>query len=223
VSFESFNFDDSLLAAIEQAKFTRASKIQKLVIPEVLLGKDIIASAHSGSGKSASFVLPLIQLLLNNKLQTNTESSQDISELDGNENLSLEDQDTEDDSETASKPKNGPKVLILAPTRELANQISACIRRFTKDLDLRYGILVGGAPYPPQVRMLKKPVDFLLATPGRLLDHLKNNRVNFDKLAYSVIDELNRIVDMKTNADLVDIYRYISKCQSLKYGKLMQR
>lgn len=233
MSFEPFNFNDSLLTAIEQAKFTRASKIQKLVIPEVLLGHDVIASAHSGSGKSASFVLPLIQLLLNNKALSHEENTSDNSELDNSDNdLEFNDgvineetelENNEESDGSTSKPKNGPKVLILAPTRELANQISACIRRFTKDLNLRYGILVGGAPYPPQVRMLKKPVDFLVATPGRLLDHLKNNRVNFDKIEYLVIDEINRMIDMKMNSDLLEIYSYIPKSQTLENGDIKLR
>jgi len=268
VSFETFNFDETLLKAIEQAKFTRASKIQKLVIPEVLAGHDVIASAHSGSGKSASFVLPLIQILLNNKAFSPSADSFDIQDQNdefideenhfeknnednflegnadgnGNENGDEENSDLlhnafehnalennqheifdSENLEPSVKPKNGPKVLILAPTRELANQISACIRRFTKDLGLRYGILVGGAPYPPQVRMLKKPVDFLVATPGRLLDHLKNNRVNFDKIEFLVIDEINRMIDMKMHADLLEIYSYIPKSQTLENGDIKLR
>lgn len=236
VSFESFNFDQELLTAIENAKFTRASKLQKTVIPEILLGKDLIASAHSGSGKSASFILPLIQILL--RVKANEPETEDAlnkavgdlaealeEELDITPPVeNLEHPETElntkaakqDESSESGRPKNGPKVLILAPTRELANQISACIRRFTKELDLRYGILVGGAPYPPQVRMLKKPIDFLVATPGRLLDHLKNDRVNFDKIEYLVIDEVNRMLDMKMNDDLHAIIEQIPKTHTLQ-------
>ncbi len=192
MSFEPFNFSKELLEAIEQAKFNRASKIQQLVIPEILNGKDLLVSAHSGSGKSASFVLPLIQKLLNNPRHI----------VDDNEAF-----DTEEDE--SSRPVYGPRALILTPTRELANQVSACIRRFTRNLDLRYGILVGGAPYPPQVRMLKKPVDFLVATPGRLLDHIKNNRVNFDFVEFLVIDECNRLIDMNITNEIREIIQQL--------------
>jgi ATP-dependent RNA helicase SrmB len=197
MSFEPFNFNENLLEAIEQAQFTKASKIQQLVIPEVLEGKDILASAHSGSGKSASFVLPLIQRLLNSPRQTNSSEA----------------------SEEESESKAGARVLILTPTRELANQVSACIRRFTKEMELRYGILVGGAPYPPQVRMLKKPIDFLVATPGRLLDHIKNDRVNFSDIEYLVIDELNRMLDMGMTSDVEEI---ISHLPSIEEGASRQ-
>ncbi len=210
MSFDSFKFDQELITAIENAKFTRASKLQQLIIPEILERHDILASAHSGSGKSASFILPLIQHLLTAKkaesgsnLEEDTEDKQSDTTLaeSRNENQA----ESPEEKQENSKPENGPKVLILAPTRELANQISACIRRFTRELEIRYGILVGGAPYPPQVRMLKKPIDFLVATPGRLLDHLKNNRVNFDKIEYLVLDDIHRMIDMKMLDDIGSI------------------
>lgn len=197
MSFEPFNLDPALFEALEQANFTRASKVQQLVIPEVLQGKDILASAHSGSGKSASFVLPLIQRLLNDPM----------------EKQEANDNDNDDDKDNLDESRQGPRVLILTPTRELANQVSACIRRFTKALDLRYGILVGGAPYPPQVRMLKRPVDFLVATPGRLLDHIHNDRVNFKDVEYLVIDEINRMVDMNIEKDLNEIVAHLPQAE----------
>lgn len=204
MSFKPFNFNPELLNAIEQAKFTKASKIQQLVIPEILKGNDIIASAHSGSGKSASFILPLIQKLLDNPRDTSSNTVQ---------------HDDESDTEIEeSACKHGPRVLILTPTRELANQVSACIRRFTREFNLRYGILVGGAPYPPQVRMLKKPIDFLVATPGRLLDHVNNGRVNFNDVEYLIIDEVNRILDMNMENDIEFVINQIPR----KEGKALQ-
>jgi len=304
VSFETFDFDQELINAINNAKFNRSSKLQQLVIPEILTGHDILASAHSGSGKSASFILPLIQRLLRSKQNAPLEqpiqpieTSDDIqnhvvSENNGNvsseahqnlatsnteisniealnieapslnvqnkeatiqtikpssvfepvhdmsvnaalgniepaeqSNVTIENvvQSDNDQSPNKERPKNGPKVLVLAPTRELANQISACIRRFTRELDLRYGLLVGGAPYGPQVRMLNKPIDFLVATPGRLLDHLKNNRVNFDKIEYFVINEVNRMIDMKMQDDLYMIESHIPKISTLHNGEIKKR
>lgn len=233
--FETFNLDSRILHSIKQAGFLQASKIQQLSIPEILASKDVLASSHSGTGKSAAFIIPLIQKLLLEHPKTAPEQITDGEDSDSKNNFNTLEQSAgnpaylpnsqlmetqsdafqntfkdEDATENSStKNERGPRIIILTPTREMANQVSACIRRFSNDCQLRYGILVGGAPYPPQVRMLKKPIDFLVATPGRLIDHIKNERVNFSRVQCLVIDELSRMLDMGMLNDIKEIHQHI--------------
>jgi len=236
VLFETFNLDSRILTSIKQAGFPQASKIQQLSIPEILAGKDVLASSHSGTGKSAAFIIPLVQKLLlehpkdlseqNSFENEATNSSENFNHLTetGDEYTTHPFTDEELPSENlAGKNERGPRIIILTPTREMANQVSACIRRFSNDCQLRYGILVGGAPYPPQVRMLKKPIDFLVATPGRLIDHIKNDRVNFSRVQCLVIDELSRMIDMGMQNDIKEIRQHISQpIQTLLFSSSLE-
>ncbi len=100
---------------------------------------------------------------------------------------------------------NGPRVLILCPTRELATQIMDTISRVAKLTNLRWGSITGGVPYFSQIAMLRKPFDFLVATPGRLMDHMREGRVNFSRLEFFVLDEADRMLDMGFINDMVEI------------------
>lgn len=121
-----------------------------------------MASAPTGTGKTAAFVLPALQRLAMNK----------------------------------PKKGIGPRVLVLTPTRELAKQVADNIYTFTKYLRQRSCSIVGGMPYPPQMRFLKQPLDLLVATPGRLIDHIEAGRVDFSRLEVLVLDEADRMLDM---------------------------
>jgi len=162
LSFKEMNLNANLLRAIDAAGFTQPTDIQRQAIPVVLSGKDLMASAQTGTGKTAAFVLPALQKL-------------------------------------SSAPKNngrGPRVLVLTPTRELATQINDNIRQFGKFCQFTNGSVVGGMPYPPQMKMLRNSIDLLVATPGRLMDHMESGRIDFSRLEILVLDEADRMLDM---------------------------
>lgn len=160
--FSDFALHPKLLKAVADCGFNTPSDIQQQAIPYILDGRDIMASAPTGTGKTAAFVLPALQRL-----------------------------------HDSDKPEShGPKVLVLTPTRELAKQVADNIFMFTKYLRMRSCSIVGGAPYPPQIRLLKQNLDFLVATPGRLIDHVEAGRIDFSNLEVLILDEADRMLDM---------------------------
>ncbi len=150
------------MRAIEASGFTQPTDIQAQAIPVALEGKDLMASAQTGTGKTAAFVLPALQRLLT----------------------------------PATGGGRGPRVLVLTPTRELATQVTDAIQQFGRFTRLRSGTIVGGVPYPPQQRLLSTPLDLLVATPGRLIDHMSRGRVDFSRLELLILDEADRMLDM---------------------------
>ncbi len=160
--FKDFDLDTRLLKAVESSGFTVPTEVQRQAIPIVLSKRDLMASAQTGTGKTAAFVLPSLQHLL----------------------------------KPSAGSGKGPRVLILTPTRELALQINSHIRQFNRFVKFTTGTVVGGLPYPPQIKMLRSPLDLLVATPGRLLDHMNQRRVDFSRLEILVLDEADRMLDM---------------------------
>lgn len=162
MSFEQLGLLPELLKSIEEQGFTEPSEIQLSAIPLILEGQDIMASAPTGTGKTAAFVLPALQNL----------------------------------SKSTPLPGNGPRVLVLTPTRELATQVADNIFKLTKHLRMRSTTIVGGMPYPPQMKALRQPVDFIVATPGRLIDHMEAGRIDFSRIEMLILDEADRMLDM---------------------------
>ena len=162
MSFENLNLDPLIIKAINTSGFTEPTDIQREAIPVVLTKRDLMASAQTGTGKTAAFVLPALQHLLTK----------------------------------SNKPGNGPRVLVLTPTRELAMQVNDNIRQFSRFVQFTNGTVVGGMPYPPQMKMLKRPLDLLVATPGRLMDHMDAGRIDFSRLEILILDEADRMLDM---------------------------
>ncbi|HET6518590.1 MAG TPA: DEAD/DEAH box helicase [Geminicoccaceae bacterium] len=162
MSFQDFKLHSKLLRAVEASGFVAPTEIQRRVIPVALEGRDVMASAQTGTGKTAAFVLPCLQRLLT----------------------------------PAPARENGPRVLVLTPTRELAVQVFEHVRQLSRFTTLRGGAVVGGMPYPGQERLLKMPLDLLVATPGRLIDHMERGSVAFSRLEVLVIDEADRMLDM---------------------------
>lgn len=172
MSFAELNLDSKLLRAIEACGFSEPTSIQQQAIPMILAGRDVMASAQTGTGKTAAFVLPALQRLLL----------------------------------TSAMRGSGPRVLVLTPTRELAAQVNDNIRQFSRFCRIAAGSVVGGMPYPPQIRLLQQPLDLLVATPGRLMDHMERGRVDFSRLEMLVLDEADRMLDM----GFIDAVRIIS-------------
>jgi superfamily II DNA/RNA helicase len=155
--------DADILKAIEEAGYTSPTPIQEQAIPLILEGKDLRASAQTGTGKTAAFILPCLC-----KLKT-----------------------------PSTQRAIGPRVLILVPTRELAMQVAAEAVKYSKYLQRARTVCVyGGAPYPVQNRELARPYDILVATPGRLIDHMQQGRINFSRLEILILDEADRMLDM---------------------------
>ena len=168
MSFKALDLDPNILRAIEDCGFESPSEIQAKAIPPVLDGRDLMASAPTGTGKTAAFVLPAFhQLMLSNQT-----------------------------SEENTAKGRAPRVLILTPTRELANQVVKNTRDFGKYTRMHSALLVGGVPYPAQIKSLRRGVDFIIATPGRLIDHMKSDRIDFSKLELLILDEADRMLDM---------------------------
>ncbi|WP_428623522.1 DEAD/DEAH box helicase [Sedimenticola sp.] len=162
MSFSELNLDPSLLRALDACGFSSPTDIQREAIPAALRGRDLMASAQTGTGKTAAFVLPTLHRLLAKK----------------------------------PAPGIGPRVLVLTPTRELATQVTDSVRAMGKFCRLRSASVVGGTPYPPQIKMLRQPLDLLVATPGRLIDHFENGRLDFSRLEILILDEADRMLDM---------------------------
>jgi len=162
LSFESLNLDNALLRAIEESGYTTPTAIQSQAIPVVTAGHDLMASAQTGTGKTAAFMLPALNLLA-----------------------------------TPHELKSrGPRILVLVPTRELAAQVNEAARKYGKFIRARTVSIVGGMPYPLQNKLLSQPLDILVATPGRLLDHMERGRIDLSRLQMLVLDEADRMLDM---------------------------
>lgn len=163
MSFEDLKLHPSIVKAIHDAGYTTPTPIQKQAIPELLSGHDIMASAQTGTGKTAAFMLPALHLL----------------------------------ATPAKVQSRGPRVLVLTPTRELALQVSEAAKKYGKYLPRTKVIsILGGMPYPLQNKLLSQPVDILVATPGRLIDHIQRGRIDFKRLEMLVLDEADRMLDM---------------------------
>jgi ATP-dependent RNA helicase RhlE len=154
--FETFNLDSKLLSAIEAAGYKTPTPIQQQAIPLVLEGRDLLGLAQTGTGKTAAFVLPMLQKL-------------------------------------AKGPNNRVRALILAPTRELAEQIHQTIIMLGKDSKLRSITIYGGVSKKWQLKELQRGADIVVACPGRLLDHLQERNVNLSQIDMLVIDEADRM------------------------------
>lgn len=162
LSFESLNLNPAILRALEESGYTAPTPIQAQAIPEVIAGHDLMASAQTGTGKTAAFMLPALNLLA-----TPHESR-----------------------------SRGPRILVLTPTRELAAQVNEAARKYGKFLRARTVSIVGGMPYPLQNKLLSQPLDILVATPGRLLDHMERGRIDLSRLQMLILDEADRMLDM---------------------------
>lgn len=163
MSFENLGLHPALLKALGESGYSTPTPIQQQAIPEALAGSDLMASAPTGTGKTAAFILPALQRL----------------------------------TRPSAAPGRGPRILVLIPTRELALQVTQAATRYGRDLPrVKVVSVLGGMPYPLQNKLLSQPLDILVATPGRLLDHLDRGRVNLGRVEMLVLDEADRMLDL---------------------------
>ncbi|HET7160707.1 MAG TPA: DEAD/DEAH box helicase, partial [Burkholderiales bacterium] len=172
MTFESLNLLPPLLRAVTEHGYTEPSPIQAKAIPAVLDRRDIMGCAQTGTGKTAGFTLPLLQILA------------------PHENTS------------PSPARHQVRALILTPTRELAAQVEESVRTYGKYMALRSTVVYGGVDMKPQTQALMKGVEILVATPGRLLDHVQQKSVNLSQVQILVLDEADRMLDMGFLPDL---------------------
>lgn len=163
MTFDQLGLSADILRAVAEEGYSEPTPIQAKAIPVILEGKDVLAGAQTGTGKTAGFTLPLLHLL----------SAQD-----------------------APAKANRPRALVLTPTRELAAQVGESVQTYGKNLALRSAVIFGGVKINPQIAALKKGVDILIATPGRLLDHVGQGTLSLDDLQVLVLDEADRMLDM---------------------------
>lgn len=163
MSFESLGLQPALLSALDRAGFTQPTPVQEAAIPRAMTGEDLMVSSQTGSGKTAAFMLPVLDR---------------IAQMPGNKGT-------------------GVQVLVLTPTRELALQVAEATKTYGAGIaGLRIATVVGGMPYGAQIKALSRRVDVLVATPGRLIDHLQAKRVNLSTVRTLVLDEADRMLDM---------------------------
>mgnify|MGYP001499538262 FL=1 len=166
VPFDQLNLAPELALGVQDRGFTEATSIQAAVFPIVTARRDLIASAETGSGKTAAYLLPVLNQMLNTDL-----------------------------AGEATKPRR-TKMLVLGPTRELVVQIEDDLQGFVYHTSLTSAAIFGGTPMGPQMQALSAGVDVIVATPGRLLDHLRSGTPTFDGLETLILDEADRMLDM---------------------------
>ena len=163
LKFDALQLDPAILRALQSAGYDSPTPVQAQAVPAALAGRDLMASAQTGSGKTAAFLLPALQKIIRR----------------------------------SDKPGKGPRVLVLTPTRELAMQVEKNAQLYAQNMKwLRSVTLVGGAGFGFQIKALSRPIDLIVATPGRLMDHMRAGRIDFDRLEVLVLDEADRMLDM---------------------------
>jgi ATP-dependent RNA helicase RhlE len=166
LTFDTLGLSADLLQTVAQERYEQPTPVQAKAIPLVLAGRDVLAAAQTGTGKTAAFVLPILDRLRQH-------------------------------ANTSFSPARHPvRALILVPTRELAMQVDESVRTYGRTVPLRPAVVYGGIPIEPQIKTLRAGVEILVATPGRLLDHVGQKTVNLSQVEILVLDEADRMLDM---------------------------
>jgi ATP-dependent RNA helicase RhlE len=173
--FSALGLIPELTRALVDRGYTEPTPVQARVIPEILAGRDVLAGAQTGTGKTAGFTLPILQRL------------------------------------QGAPPSKAPRALILVPTRELASQVNESVASYGKYLRQRSLVIFGGVSINPQIDNLRRGADILVATPGRLLDHVQQHNVDLSRIEIFVLDEADRMLDMGFIADIRRVIRHLPK------------
>jgi ATP-dependent RNA helicase RhlE len=185
MSFISFNLHPQITAGVKALGYNTPTPVQQKAIPPVLLGHDVMALAQTGTGKTAAFVLPILERLMKG-------------------------------------PRGGVRALIVAPTRELAEQIHEAIRSMGRQTGLRSVTVYGGVNMNLQIKKMRAGVEIVVACPGRLLDHINQGTINLSRIEVLVLDEADRMFDMGFLPDIRKIIRHVpAKRQTLLFSATM--
>lgn len=208
--FDELGLSPNVQTAVSNCGYTTPTEVQARTIPTVIAGRDVVATAQTGGGKTASFVLPMIHRL-------STATPQERGNPQGGASSRKKDRRGPRPARTAT-----PTALILAPTRELAIQIFESTRTYGAGSRLRGACVYGGAPKPSQTRSLEAGPEILVATPGRLLDFINERRIDLSKVQYLVLDEGDRMLDMGFMPDIRKIVAMTSSSrQTVLYSATM--
>jgi superfamily II DNA/RNA helicase len=189
IEFSDFGLDPLILRAVTELGYRHPTPIQAQAIPVVMSGKDVMGAAQTGTGKTAGFALPIIHSLMPLA------------------------------SSSTSPARHPTRALIIAPTRELADQIYENVRAYAQHTPLRCAVVFGGMDMKPQTAALRQGVEILIATPGRLLDHVEQKTVNLSQVKLLVLDEADRMLDMGFLPDIQRIVNLLSpQRQSLMFS-----
>jgi ATP-dependent RNA helicase RhlE len=180
-AFNALPLDPKLLRAVADSGYTMMTPIQAKAIPIVLAGRDVMGAAQTGTGKTAAFTLPLLQKML------------------AHENASM------------SPARHPVRALVITPTRELADQVANSVKTYAKHTQLRSTVVFGGIDMKPQTLELKRGVEVLIATPGRLLDHIEAKNCVLNQVEYVVLDEADRMLDIGFLPDLQRILSFLPR------------
>ena len=178
MSFNNLGLSAPLLKSIKEQGYTKPTPIQEQAIPVILQRKDILAGAQTGTGKTAGFTLPMLELLSRAK---------------------------------PTKGKHQVKALILTPTRELAAQVGESVALYGKHLPFKSTVIFGGVKINPQIVALRRGIDIVIATPGRLLDHLSQGTIDLSHVNFFILDEADRMLDMGFINDIKKVLAVIPK------------
>ncbi len=178
MSFNNLGLSAPLLKAIKEQGYTKPTPIQEQAIPVILSRKDILAGAQTGTGKTAGFTLPMLELLSRAK---------------------------------PTKGKHQVKALILTPTRELAAQVGESVALYGKHLPFKSTVIFGGVKINPQIVALRRGMDIVIATPGRLLDHVNQKTIDLSHVNFFILDEADRMLDMGFINDIKKVLAVIPK------------
>ena len=191
MSVDAIGLSANLLKAVKACGYKNLTPIQQQAIPVIRTGVDVLASAQTGTGKTAAFTLPILDALAK-KVKPNADGFDTTTTV---------------------------KALILTPTRELAAQVADNVKTYSEFLPLRSGVIFGGVSMPPQTKMLKSGVDVLVATPGRLIEHLEQRNLDLSQVQYLVLDEADRMLDMGFYNDIERVIAMIkAKHQTLMFS-----
>ena len=179
--FDTLPLDPKLLRAVAESGYLAMTPIQAKAIPIVLEGRDVMGAAQTGTGKTAAFTLPLLQRMMRHA------------------------------SASTSPARHPVRALVLTPTRELAVQVAENVAKYAKQSLLRSAVVFGGVDIKPQTAELKAGVEVLIATPGRLLDHIEGKNCALHQVEYVVLDEADRMLDIGFLPDLQRILSYLPK------------
>jgi superfamily II DNA/RNA helicase len=194
MSFDTLGLHEALTRSVADAGYDSATEVQAKAIPPALAGHDLMVSSSTGSGKTASFILPALQRVLAARGDNSKRREKGV--------------------------VYGPRILVLTPTRELAIQVAKAAATYGRHVQgLRVATVVGGVPYPAQIKALRAPLDILISTPGRLLDHLQSGKAVLDHVEVLVLDEADRMLDMGFIDDIQTIADHLpAQRQTVMYS-----
>jgi len=188
MTFEALGLHASILKALTEAGYTKPTPVQEQAVPAALNGRDLMVSSQTGSGKTAAFMLPALHKFAVAEQENPTPSGKTPNQ---------DRQSSRSRGERLRFQPAQPKMLVLTPTRELALQVTTATGKYGSFLRrVRAVSILGGMPYPKQMQLLSRNPEILVATPGRLIDHMESGKIDFSKLQMLVLDEADRMLDM---------------------------